>query len=336
MKNSYSQLFTQSHPKSVTGRVIQFPITRIIIAVLFILPYLLFHNNVIADSLAAYIGPLRSLFLNTDVVLSLAILLLIYSLYVKWIEKRKAFEISPKVSLMEFGVGFLISFALVGFMVLLMALLGYYRISQLGPPEIILDVFFSFGMGAFIQVLFFRLILFRLSEEILGSWLAFLLTAMIFAFFHLGNENITLWTTISMIITDILFFAAFMYTRRLWLVWGLHMSHNFFQDGIFGMPNSGITSLNSWIQPEIAGPQWITGGGFGIEASVIFVLLSLVVGLIILKMTIAKNQIVLPLWKRKKSPNNKPKSLHPEKDPWFPPTFRIITFIQEHREVYRE
>jgi len=304
MVNLYSQLFTQSHPKSIPGRIIQFPITRMIIAVLFVLPYLLFHNNVIAGSLAAYSGPLRSLFLNTDIVLSLAILLLVYSLYVKWIEKRKAFEISPKGSLMEFGIGFLISFALVGFMVLLMALLGYYRISQLGPAKIIVDVFFSFGMGAFIQVLFFRLILFRLSEELLGSWLAFLVTALIFALFHLGNENVTLWTTISMIITDILFFAAFMYTRRLWLVWGLHMSHNFFQDGIFGMPNSGIASLNSWIQPEIAGPRWVTGGSFGIEASLIFVFLSFVVGLILLKMVTAKNQIVLPVWKRVKSPIN--------------------------------
>lgn len=302
MRVPYSQLFTQSHPKSVTGKIIQFPVTRMITAALFLLLYLLFHNNVVANSLAAYSGPLRSLFVNADAVLSLAILLLIYSLYVKWVEKRKAFEISAKGSLKEFGIGFLTSFALVGFMVLLLSLLGYYRISQLGLPGIIVDVFFSFGMGAFLQVLFFRLILFRLSEELLGSWLAFLLTTMIFALAHLDNPNVTLWTTISMIITDILFIAAFMYTRRLWLIWGLHMSLNFFQDGIFGMPNSGVTSLESWILPQIAGPQWITGGSFGIEASLIFVFLSLVVGLIVLKIAIKQNQIVLPVWKLKKSP----------------------------------
>ena len=40
----------------------------------------------------------------------------------------------------------------------------------------------------------------------------------------------------------------------------------------------GITDLPSWIQPVIRGPEWLTGGSFGIEASAIAVLLSVVVG----------------------------------------------------------
>ena len=292
------QLFTSVHPQSVLGRIIQFPIVRILIVALFIAPFLLFHNNVIAELIASSSGLLHSLLVYVDVVVSVVIFLLLYYLYVRYVEKRKAWEISRGKSIMEFGWGFFISFALVGFMVLLMYLLGYYRVIQFDSPQIIIDSLFFFGMGSFIQVLAFRVILFRLFEELLGSWLAFVLVAAIFGIAHFQNPNTSLWSTLALIISDILLVAAFMYTRRIWLVWGIHMGWNFFQDGIFGMPNSGITSFESWIQPAISGPEWVTGGSFGIEASVIAVLLSLGVAIVILKMSINKKQIVSPVWKR--------------------------------------
>ena len=221
-----------------------------------------------------------------------------YRQYTKWVEKREAVEISASKCLSEWGSGFLISFGLVGFMVILMVLLGYFRIDRLDSPVILFKAFVFFGMGSFVQVLAFRLVLYRLTEELLGSWLAFVLIAIIFGAFHLGNPNAGLWSTVALILGDVLLFAAFVYTRRIWLVWGIHWGWNFFQDGVFGMPNSGITELPSWIQPIIQGPGWITGGVFGIETSVISVFLSLVVGLIILKAAIEKNQIVLPIWNR--------------------------------------
>jgi len=292
------QLFTSVHPQSVLGRIIQFPIVRILIVALFIAPFLLFHNNVIADLIASSSGLFHSILVNADAVVSIVIFMFFYSLYVKFVEKRKAYEISREKSVVEFGWGFFISFVLVGFMVLLMVLLGYYRVTELDSPQIIVDSFFFFGMGAFLQVLAFRVVLFRLFEELLGSWLAFVLVAAIFGVAHFTNPNTSLWSTLALIISDILLVAAFIYTRRIWLVWGVHMGWNFFQDGIFGMPNSGITSFQSWIQPAISGPEWITGGSFGIEASVIAVCLSIGVAIVIVKMSIEKKQIVSPVWKR--------------------------------------
>ncbi|MGD8536831.1 MAG: type II CAAX endopeptidase family protein [Candidatus Aminicenantes bacterium] len=292
------QLFTSVHPKSVLGKIIQFPIVRILIVAVFIAPFLLFHNNVIADLISSSSGLLHSILVNADAVVSIVIFMLLYALYVRWVEKRKAYEISREKCVMELGWGFFISFALVGFMVLLMSLLGYYRVIETGSPQIIIDSFFFFGMGAFLQVLAFRLVLFRLFEELLGSWFAFVLVAAIFGAAHTANPSTSYWSILALIITDILLVAAFIYTRRIWLVWGIHMGWNFFQDGIFGMPNSGITRLPSWIQPSISGPEWITGGGRGIEASVIAVCLSLGVAIMILKMAIEKKQIISPVWKR--------------------------------------
>jgi hypothetical protein len=238
------------------------------------------------------------IFVIVDAALSLFALFLLYRLYAQWIEKRKAVEISGPKSLQELGSGILISFGLVGFMVLLLVLLRYYRIDRLDSPGILVDAFVFFGMGAFVQVLAFRLVLYRLTEELLGSWLAFVLIAIIFSIFHLGNPDAGVWSTASLILGDVLLFAAFIFTRRIWLVWGIHWGWNFFQDGVFGMPNSGVTELPSWIQPVIQGPEWITGGGFGIETSYIAIFLSLVLGLVILKVAVDKSQIVSPIWKR--------------------------------------
>ena len=292
------QLFSKARPKSLAGKITRFPLVRIIVVALFILPYLLIRNNFLADLVASSSGVFHIAFVIADAAVSLFVMLFLYRLYSRWIEKRKAVEISGHKSLQELGSGILISFGLVGIMVLLMVLLGYYRIERIDSPDILIDTFVFFGMGAFVQVLAFRLVLYRLTEELLGSWLAFAFIAIIFGAVHLGNPDAGLWSTISLILGDVLLFAAFIYTRRIWLVWGIHWGWNFFQDGVFGMPNSGITELPSWIQPIIQGPGWITGGVFGIETSVISVFLSLVVGLIILKAAIEKNQIVLPIWNR--------------------------------------
>ncbi|UCC38613.1 MAG: CPBP family intramembrane metalloprotease [Candidatus Aminicenantes bacterium] len=292
------QLFSKAQPKSLAGKIIQFPLVRIFAVVMFILPYLLIRNNFLADLVASSSGVVHIVLVIADAAVSLFVMLLLYRLYAKWIEKREAVEISRSKSLSELGFGILISFGLVGFVVLFMVLLGYYRIDRIDSPETLIDAFVFFGMGAFVQVLAFRLVLFRLAEELLGSWLAFVLIAGIFGIVHLGNPEAGVWSTVSLILGDVLLFAAFIYTRRIWLVWGLHWGWNFFQDGVFGMPNSGVTELVSWIQPVIQGPEWITGGGFGIETSYIAFFISLLVGLVFLKKAVDKKQIVSPIWDR--------------------------------------
>lgn len=294
------QLFSKARSTSLAGKIIQFPIFRILIVALFILPYPLIRNNFLADLVASSSGILHIALVIADAAVSLFVMLFLYRLYARWIEKREAVEISRSKSLPEWGSGILISFGLVGFMVLLMALLGYYQVESMDSPEILIEAFVFFGMGAFVQVLAFRLVLYRLTEELLGSWLAFILIAVNFGVVHLANPDAGVWSPVSLVLGDILLFAAFIFTRRIWLVWGIHWGWNFFQDGVFGMPNSGVMELPSWIQPIIQGPDWITGGAFGIETSYIAVFLSVVVGSVILKAAMDKNQIVLPIWKRAK------------------------------------
>lgn len=299
MSVSHERLFPQRHPAGLAGKVVQFPLARIVVAALFILPFLLFHNTVIGDLIAATSEPSHSLLVYVDGVASFVVILLLYRLYTRTVEGRRAYEISGAKAPAEFGVGVLISLGMVGLMVALMSALGYYEIDQVGSSKILLDSVFLFGMGALLQELFFRILLFRLVEELVGSWLALLAVAATFGLAHLANENATPWTSAALAISDVLLTAAFIFTRRLWFVWGLHMGWNFAQDGIFGMPNSGVTELASWIRPVIEGPNWVTGGSFGIEGSPIVVFLSLAIGIVILRRAAGENQIILPAWKRR-------------------------------------
>jgi hypothetical protein len=155
-------------------------------------------------------------------------------------------------------------------------------------------------MVGFSEELMFRLILFKLVEEFAGSWAAILVQGLIFGFAHIGNPNATIMTSIGLVLScTLLFGGAYMLTRRIWLIMGIHWSWNFFQAGVFGMPNSG-TTRPGWITPAIEGPEWITGGAWGIEASYIAVAIQFIIGLLILTAAIKRGQLVRPVWVRRK------------------------------------
>jgi hypothetical protein len=48
----------------------------------------------------------------------------------------------------------------------------------------------------------------------------------------------------------------------------------------------------------ISGPELLTGGKFGVEASIIAVTLCTATGLILLVMAIRRGKIIPPLWRR--------------------------------------
>jgi len=296
-KTGSGQLFTRSRPASRGGKILQFPLSRIVLAVLFIVPPILLHNLLMDHFILKIKKPLGAWIIDIELVLSAVAIILFYRLYTRWIEKREAGELSLPACGAEFGSGELISLALVGMMVLLLALPGFYHVSRLNSWTVLVHSFFIFGIGALLQELVFRLIIFRLLEELLGTWMAIGAIAAIFGFVHLGNPNATLWTSLALVLSDVLLSASFILTRRIWLVWGIHAGWNYFQAGVFGMANSGIT-FKSWIVPRISGPAWFSGGAFGIEASVVAVLLNLAVGIYLLKLAYGQGQFVKPAWKR--------------------------------------
>lgn len=266
---------------------------------LFVLPVVLAHNAIAIAILEKLQPPLATYVEYLENIVNVALFLLAYRLYCNLVEGRKSFEIAWNKSVSETAIGFLSGIVLIAFNVGLLAIFEYYKVLGFSDNQgILIKAFFRFGIGAFLQEFFIRLILFRLVEELIGTWSALVVVASFFGLIHIGNENATIFTSIAVAASDVLFIAAFVYTRRLWLVWGLHFGWNFMQDGVFGMPNSGITTLPSWIQPEITGPAWFTGGAFGIEASVVAIALQVILGIWLLLHARNLGQFIEPYWRK--------------------------------------
>ncbi|HUV29669.1 MAG TPA: CPBP family intramembrane glutamic endopeptidase [Acidobacteriota bacterium] len=280
-------------------RILQFPLLELVVAGLFMAPVALAHNAFAIAVLEKLQPPLGNLVTYLEHVVNVVLFLLAYALYCRWVERRKPFEISGGKSVPELSLGFAGGIGLVGIMVGLLSLLGYYRVSGFSENQtVLIDAFFRFGIGAFLQEFFIRLLLFRLTEELVGTWSAVVIVAVSFGLIHIGNENATPLTSVMIAVSDVLYLAAFVFTRRLWLVWGLHFGWNFMQDGVFGMPNSGETALPSWIRPDVTGPDWLTGGSFGIEASIVAIALQVALGLWLLLYARKLNQFMAPYWQR--------------------------------------
>ncbi|MDZ4719581.1 MAG: CPBP family intramembrane glutamic endopeptidase [Roseiflexaceae bacterium] len=183
----------------------------------------------------------------------------------------------------------------------ILAMLGGYRITGVvfAGQALAGGLLLHILVGVFEETLF-RGILFRFLEEGFGSWIALAITASFFGISHLSNPHATVWSAIAIALeAGVLIGAVYMATRSLWFAMGLHTAWNFLQGALFGIAVSGTGSPpESLFQPLIQGDHWLTGGAFGIEASVIPVVLGLGLGIVFSVRAVRQNHTMRGLWWR--------------------------------------
>ena len=139
----------------------------------------------------------------------------------------------------------------------------------------------------------------RLIEGWLGTWWALAITAVFFGAAHLGNPQATVFGAVAIALeAGILLGACYLLTRRLWLAIGVHAAWNFVQGGIFGSDISGTGSGRGLIEARFTGPDLLTGGAMGIEASVVAVVLCTAAGVAMLLAVRRRGLVVPPCWHR--------------------------------------
>jgi hypothetical protein len=175
--------------------------------------------------------------------------------------------------------------------------LGIYRIVGIGSFNGLLAALIVPTIGAAVtEEMFFRGILFRWLEQFGGSWMALLLTSAFFGAAHLHNPNSSLIAAGGIAIeAGIMLGAAYMLTRSLWLPMGLHAAWNFTQGEIYDIPVSG-TPVDGVVRARLSGDPLLTGNGFGLEASVIAIVVATVFGLWLLWKAIQKGELRQPWW----------------------------------------
>ena len=102
-------------------------------------------------------------------------------------------------------------------------------------------------------------------------------------FAHFFQPNATVWSSVAIAIeAGVLLGVAFKYSGSLWLPIGIHWAWNFTQGNVFGFSVSGSAKTASVFDPTVCGPELITVGAFGPEASVITVVLCSLLALLML------------------------------------------------------
>jgi len=290
------ELFSQYSPSSIAGRFFNFPLSRIIIIFLFFAPILIVNSVVVMQVIENLEEPMATYVDMARLLITIPLIILSYRFYCRIFEKRDAVEVSYPGAFRQWGTGAIVATSLVLTFVILIALLGEFHIISFRSPLKLFNNFLMFSTGSLIQEMILLCVIYRLIEELAGSWVSLVSSLLIFAGVHLFNEAETLGSVFMLMLSGLILLAPFILTRRIWVSWGFHAAWNFMQAGVFGMANSGIL-FEGWLVTEISGPEWITGGAVGLEATYLSVGIDFLIGVVILKVAINAGKLVAPGWK---------------------------------------
>lgn len=195
----------------------------------------------------------------------------LYAGFVRLGERRRVKELDLHRLPAQIGMGFLAGALIFSLSVLVFVLLGYYKVLSVGCDVMpLVRALVIMLMVATCEEIIFRGVLFRMIDDRFGIWAAMIVSALIFGFMHIMNPGATVLSSVFIAIeAGILLGAAYKCTGTLWLPIGIHWAWNFFEGHVFGFPVSGGSCSVSLIRSEIQGPELMTGGVFGPEASIV-------------------------------------------------------------------
>ena len=206
-----------------------------------------------------------------------AVIIMIASWVCQLLRRKPLTELLGKFNmrwLKEFCLGGLTGAALMLVPALIMWVLGWvhWQWNPIGFSTLISIVLLFAGVAAAEELLFRGFIFQRLIAG-LGQWPAQLILAGYFLLTQLNNPSMTgdvkVLASINIFIASLMFGVAFIRTKSLAMPLGLHFMANLTQGGVLGFGVSG-TDQSGLLKPifnEI--PDWLTGGQFGLEASVL-------------------------------------------------------------------
>lgn len=226
-------------------------------------------------------------------------LILSWKGYKRWLERAPDKQLPLAGALPEWAGGLAFGFLLFSAMTGVVALLGGFAIAGvrgLGDLWPILGMAALSGVG---EEMVFRGVMLRQLERLVGTWLALALTSAFFGAAHLGNEGATWFAALAIAMeAGILLGAAYLVTRRLWLAMGIHSAWNFTQGWVYSVPVSGGKAPEGLLITSRQGPEWLTGGAFGLEASAVAMVVATLAGVLMLVRVVRAGGIVPPRWAR--------------------------------------
>jgi membrane protease YdiL (CAAX protease family) len=285
--------------KPLWRRVIDFPIVSLIIAIVAIV------------AAAAAVGPVLKWlpverlpkWVDTPLIsLSIvAVCVAVYKLLIVRLGENPRDDLPFDRRSFDSLRGAVVALVLMSAIVGIAALAGAYGVAGWGGSTSLPMLLFAAGLQAGItEEILARGVLFHFLEQFGGSWFALAFSSAAFGLLHLGNANATLFSALAIAVeAGILLGGAYMLTRNLWLAIGLHFGWNFTQGYIWDVPVSGF-QVDGLLNAHNAGPELLSGGPFGLEASVIALALATPLGLWFVYRAAQKGNLVRPWWVRRR------------------------------------
>lgn len=220
-----------------------------------------------------------------------------YFAYTRWFEKREATEL--RLRPVPVVLGGASGAILVAFPITALFAFGAYDVVDFRiPSSALLGAAVVTVIAATLEELVYRCLLFRVLERALGTWVALAVQSVIFAVVHLGNverggvaDVATMLVSVTLL--GLLWAGVFILTRNLWVVAANHAAWNF-TILLSGVPLSGIEDWRAVapLETRYAGPDWLTGGIFGPESSLLVIVL-VTITVVLLYRTALRNGVFL-------------------------------------------
>jgi membrane protease YdiL (CAAX protease family) len=133
-----------------------------------------------------------------------------------------------------------------------------------------------FALAALAEEVAFRGYGFQRFSTVVGPIGASLGMAAFYAIVQSAQPGSTRLSVVVSVVFALLLSTAYVRTRALWVSWGLNFGWKASRALLFGLTVSGVSSHSSVVEGDPMGPFWITGGGYGLEASWIALLVLLI------------------------------------------------------------
>jgi membrane protease YdiL (CAAX protease family) len=262
------------HRPSAVHRIRTFPVTWMVIGTV-----LVFLTSAVPIAIGAEFGPVGVVLMA---IVGIAVGIAFYVLTMRSIAGRHIPELALARAARDTlaGVGIGAAFVVVSYGIVLAV--GGYSIDW-APRDVVRTLVLAVAVNAsaaVIEELTFRGLLFqgieRLGGPERGRWIALAVTATLFGVLHIANPGATPWSSLAIAIeAGVLLGAAFLWRRSLWFVIGIHFAWNVIE-GLLGIPVSGHRDAGLFTT-TVHGDGLLTGGTFGLEASIVPVLVSIAI-----------------------------------------------------------
>ena len=123
----------------------------------------------------------------------------------------------------------------------------------------------------------------------IGFWPAAILLSLLFAAAHSRNPGESAAGLLSIPVFALLFCLILRRTGNLWWAVGFHAGWDWGQTFFYGVRDSGVPAYHNLFNSSFSGPNWLTGGTVGPEASVFTPIVLIIVGVVFASIYREKN-----------------------------------------------